>query len=951
MGDRERVVVETDATRKRALADLLRDRGVTVSDWFEEQLDLLIAETPRTYPDGEVEVPPADPVASLQDVDWAFSSADTTYLSHDIHPYPAKFIPQIPAALIRRLSRRGDLVLDPFGGSGTTALEAIRLGRRALSIDANPLAELVGRVKIGRLDNAASRQLNAFRTLMAGHALSPPEAGGDPGSIAEFIPDVPNIEKWFAPSAVAELALIRAKSENLDGLARDIARLALSRIVVSASFQDSETRYASKPRDVEPGATLAMYIAALDATIRRVEHAEPAVRYGLADFITANAQELRSSLVPDSSVDLVVTSPPYGNATDYHLYHRFRIFWLGFDPRDFGRIEIGSHLRHQRDGTGFEDYIRDLLPVFEGVGRVLKPGGFAAVVIGDSVYNGEAFASAESLSEGVSSLGLETVELLTRPLPEFRRSFSAAARRATEEKILVLRRPVGRERPRLVAPAYKLWPFEKDLRRREAVALVDCDPDDWSFPGQAAHIAKRLVFSHGIRYPGGFIAPTWQRILENGYSGDESGRKDPKYATHGIHRYKGKFYPQLAKSLLNSAGLDVGATVLDPFCGSGTLVLEGHLSGLRAHGVDLNPLAARIASAKVGVLDLDPNHVLRAAEFLRAELTGTVSCTGSMDQFPEAAHEEIESWFATPIAFKLNHVLSVIRASSTGVLQEFLEVVFSSIVRDVSHQDPRDLRIRRRKEPLDDADVFGAFLGALDAQVERLEDFWAIRGHCPTPLVRPTVVHGDAREGRPFDKLGLRDRSVDCVLTSPPYATALPYIDTDRLSLLLLFGLTSSDRRPLERDLTGSREITASSRRALEAEIRSPTSGALPGSVERFLIELLVTTEKAEVGFRRQNRPSLLLRFFSDLSRVLAESERLLRPGGHLFMVIGDSSTRIAGEDIRIPTTDLSRDIAEHLGMRLVDEFSIDVTTEDMKHAKNSITENRVIRLVKEGRI
>lgn len=75
--------------------------------------------------------------ARLHSIDWDFTNEDTSYLTHDVHPYPAKFIPQFPGNLIANLSFRGDLVLDPFGGSGTTALEAIRMGRRALCIDAN----------------------------------------------------------------------------------------------------------------------------------------------------------------------------------------------------------------------------------------------------------------------------------------------------------------------------------------------------------------------------------------------------------------------------------------------------------------------------------------------------------------------------------------------------------------------------------------------------------------------------------------------------------------------------------------------------------------------------------------------------------------------------------------------------------------------------------------------
>ena len=72
---------------------------------------------------------------TLSSQDWSFTDDDTRYLTHDLHPYPAKFIPQIPAHLISRLSLPGDVVLDPSGGSATTAVEAVRLGRRAVSFE------------------------------------------------------------------------------------------------------------------------------------------------------------------------------------------------------------------------------------------------------------------------------------------------------------------------------------------------------------------------------------------------------------------------------------------------------------------------------------------------------------------------------------------------------------------------------------------------------------------------------------------------------------------------------------------------------------------------------------------------------------------------------------------------------------------------------------------------
>ena len=78
---------------------------------------------------------------------WNFHDEDTTEHLHGLHPYPAKFIPQIPRAAIERWTKRGDLVYDPFCGCGTTLLEARLLGRPSVGVDNNAVACLVSRAK------------------------------------------------------------------------------------------------------------------------------------------------------------------------------------------------------------------------------------------------------------------------------------------------------------------------------------------------------------------------------------------------------------------------------------------------------------------------------------------------------------------------------------------------------------------------------------------------------------------------------------------------------------------------------------------------------------------------------------------------------------------------------------------------------------------------------------
>ena len=298
------------------------------------------------------------------------------------------------------------------------------------------------------------------------------------------------------------------------------------------------------------------YLESLKTVSRRLENAAIELQYADARYVVGDSRYDLPKNIGENSVDLIVTSPPYPNATDYHLYHRFRLFWLGFDPRDLGKIEIGSHLRHQRNNTGFEEYNDDMAHALNGCAKVLVPGRYAVFVLGDAIFKGKRFSTSEAIANAARKVGFEVLGVIERPIHQTKRSFAKPARRARSEQLVVLRKPNRTVVAHLNPPAYRMWPYEGELRVREIQSLTGQSVDVTEAERPVAvrirqpalwHL-RRLTFSRDFVLGGGNgnVQATWQRVLENG-DADPTKRKDPKYATHGLHAFKGKFYPQLGE--------------------------------------------------------------------------------------------------------------------------------------------------------------------------------------------------------------------------------------------------------------------------------------------------------------------------------------------------------------------------------------------------------------------
>ena len=418
-----------------------------------------------------------------------------------------------------------------------------------------------------------------------------------------------------------------------------------------------------------------------------------------------------------------------------------------------------------------------------------------------------------------------------------------------------------------------------------------------------------------------------------------------RYATHGLHEYRGKFFPQLARALMNIARLPEDAVVLDPMCGSGTTLVEARLSGRRGYGLDMNPLSVYVTDVKCRALALKPAALTDACEALRRMLAAPAPPSGRREHaawLADADRMYLERWFARRTLDELNCIEGAVRRLPTGTLRDFYRVCMSNILRGVSWQKNDDLRIRREKAQVAPGETIARFIEEASRSARTVAAFLVERGR--TKMGRHEVREADARHAA--DALPDLAGKVDAVITSPPYATALPYLDTDRLSLVYLGLLPRESHRARDTLMIGNREVTTRGREDYWSFYETNRS-LLPRNT-CALIERIDRLNRARpAGFRRMNLSALLSKYFFDMREVMRQTHSLLRPGGAIFLVVGNNRTTAGGQPVEIRTAEHLGEIADSLGFRMADDMAMDMLVSRDIFRKNAVPSERILRLDK----
>ena len=288
-----------------------------------------------------------------------------------IHKY-FRFLGKLPPLLVRRLinlySHKDELILANFVGCGTVLVEAQLAGRRSIGVDSNPLFHLLCRVKTTPfVPNTEEFSLRIRKRL----------SNRDDRLLFDYCKG----KKWFYKETLIDLQNISDEIHTLeDEKERDFYRVALANIIKHASKIDSRcvnhiVLDKNKPK-INVSQRFLLSVIELKNALQEFRGYDHGTQ---TDVYLGDARNLH--FVDDSSVDLIISHPPYLGAILYHNIYQLESDLLGFDYKEIKEIDISTH--------SLEKYLRDMKQVFDEMYRVLKSKKYACVVIGDTRRNGD----------------------------------------------------------------------------------------------------------------------------------------------------------------------------------------------------------------------------------------------------------------------------------------------------------------------------------------------------------------------------------------------------------------------------------------------------------------------------------------------------------------------------------------------------------------------------------
>jgi site-specific DNA-methyltransferase (cytosine-N4-specific) len=749
------------------------------------------------------------------------SQYDTTYLTHGIHPYPAKYIPQLPREIILEHTNERNTILDPFCGSGTTLLEACILGRKSIGVDSNPIAVLISRAKTQTLNQ---EDLLAAENLL--QYLSERELFKKLPDTP--IPPIPRIEHWFQDNVVRELGFLKSLIEPTESTyLREFLLCVFSSIIVAVSNQESETRYAAKNKNIANGYVLHRFTGKLKDAIKKMKGLSQSkkARSNTPVVYNLDSRFIDREIIPDNSIDLVVTSPPYPNSYDYYLYHKMRMYWLGHDPQEAKELEIGSRNEHSSKKASIRSFEEKMTLAIQNISRVLKPSKLSYFFVGDAIINGELINMKDVFCRIASISNLKFVAENDYSLEKVSRSF--------HEKRFSLNHNKHHKKQRILI-------FESVAPRSQVL------------------VSKRVIASP---------TATWKLTKLNGTIPDKSKiaiqSNDFNRHIHSLGKYPSKFIPEIPKWAITQFSKP-GDWILDPFIGAGTTAVEALLLSRNAVVADFSPYACLLTKAKT--LALSPKTLqLYATKFL-----SSLDDRKSLPKKERPRFDYDSFWFNTTYLEEIERIKNFILVQIPRSSQSFFLAALSTVIKPSSFLDESQVKVKR-----DPKKVISGTPSPIDLLKQKIpplvQRFTTFRQlSCPNSKVQ--IIQEAAHNLCPtYVKYG----SIDLVVTSPPYINAMNYPMIHRYENMLLCGIDESERIEHEQGYYGTERVYAQDYSHLHQ------------FEDSFCIAEYLNPRLKKIFAGEPKRSFIVYRYFCQVYKAFENIVDTLKPGGRFVIVAG----------------------------------------------------------------
>lgn len=804
-------------------------------------------------------------------------------------------------------------ILDPFCGSGTTLIAARDLGINSIGFDVNPLVTFVAKVKTRKYSNQDIEKLEKLIPEILQITINSERAP---------TPKFAIINKVFNTEILDVLLKLKNKICQVpEEKHRDFLKLGWLAILETVSNTRKEGNgikykftkrtdkgYISQPQhqweEKHFGKAKTEHVirtlkSKYQEMISDAKKASQTVQE--PTVFTESALKLTNFL--DKEISIALFSPPYANCFDYFEIFKVEL-WMGDfveDRKDIGRLRsqalrsnVNTDLNVSRGVLELSElnellnlideeklwdkklkklikgYFEDMSVVLKEIYNVLEPDGKCIIIVGNSAYADILIPTDLLLSKIAKQIGFQNIEI-------------RVARHLTTS---------SQQRKKLLRLKDYLRESIIHMEKTKETLKVENIPTDQSIAlGQ-----KFIITSNNVAN-----------------------------LTHNIHKYPSKFIPQIPRwGIQKYLRGENRRKILDPFCGSGTTLVEGILAGHDVFGMDIDPLARLITKVKITPIDED--------ELIATYKEVVEKVERREDGFFKPNIPTLNHWFAEKTIKDLSVIRDVIEEYRHDQdIYDFLIVSLSSIIRKVSNADDQSQKTYvSHTNPKQTISAKHYFLKKLEDHVDRLIQFSKAK---PEGIEYYIFDGADAREVDKSWNAKFPD-GIDLAITSPPYVKAVDYIYTQMAEYFWvgdLFGLSDQkSQNAYKVKYIGTKQIYAEE----YSELR------LLG------IENL---DKKTMKIYEKNKKFAYItyKFFNDMKLNLQSIHNVLKDDAHYIVVVGDCS--VGGEFI--PVHEYIAEIADRIGYDMKNLFYYKIRNRYMRFPRNGrgglITNDWVVDLEK----